>query len=374
MMVRLRWSRATALCAGLLVLASVSLAQQRTVVHSKAILRADGSRIEKGQILIEAGRIVAIGADLEVPADTRVVDRSDKILAPGLVDLDSRAGAPTDLYEETDSVDLESDARDAFVPLHRDWDLLVAAGVTSVCLVPEGRSVIAGVGCVVKTAGPNRETAFPGPVALALTRDVINRNRPPTSFAGSQSLLRAAFSDPQPGILAELSAKTRPALFRVDSPAALNAGVRLLQGAGLEAAFVCESDVARQARESLTKDSLVVLEPIDPSSPLRERLLPAELVASGLKVAFHCSSPRRHPETLRCAAVLAAANGLPRSQAIQSITSTPAQALKAAGRLGDLDVGCDADFIVLDGDLLDLSAPILETWIGGRRVYRRADG
>jgi cytosine/adenosine deaminase-related metal-dependent hydrolase len=55
------------------------------------------------------------------------------------------------------------------------------------------------------------------------------------------------------------------------------------------------------------------------------------------------------------------------------VTLNGARMLDLADRVGSLEPGKDADFIVLDGDPLSVYSKVLETWIEGRRVYDRAD-
>jgi imidazolonepropionase-like amidohydrolase len=48
--------------------------------------------IEKGSVLIDEGRIVAVGANVEIPKDAQVVDACGKVVTPGLVDAHSHVG------------------------------------------------------------------------------------------------------------------------------------------------------------------------------------------------------------------------------------------------------------------------------------------
>ena len=42
-------------------------------------------------------------------------------------------------------------------------------------------------------------------------------------------------------------------------------------------------------------------------------------------------------------------------------------------RIGSLETGKDADFIVLSGDPLSVYTHILETWVEGKKVFDRSD-
>lgn len=59
-------------------------------------------RIEKGTLIVEAGRILEIQNGLgEVPADVPVIDAGDGYLAPGFIDLHVHGGAGSDFMDGT---------------------------------------------------------------------------------------------------------------------------------------------------------------------------------------------------------------------------------------------------------------------------------
>ena len=82
-------------------------------------------------------------------------------------------------------------------------------------------------------------------------------------------------------------------------------------------------------------------------------------------------------------AATAASFGLPREAALRSVTLSPAEILGVADRVGSLDAGKDATFMVTDGDPLEIMTRIERVWIGGAeidlaedpqyRLYRKYD-
>ena len=46
----------------------------------------------------------------------------------------------------------------------------------------------------------------------------------------------------------------------------------------------------------------------------------------------------------------------------------PAEMLGVADRLGSLDAGKDATFVVASGDILDIRTQVLEVWISGHKT------
>ncbi|MCK5944616.1 MAG: amidohydrolase family protein, partial [Planctomycetes bacterium] len=71
---------------------------------------------------------------------------------------------------------------------------------------------------------------------------------------------------------------------------------------------------------------------------------------------------------LRLSAALAVRHGLGREAALAALTRTPATLLGKQAVVGSLRQGCSADFVVFDGDLLDLASRHVATWIDGARV------
>jgi imidazolonepropionase-like amidohydrolase len=62
-----------------------------------------------------------------------------------------------------------------------------------------------------------------------------------------------------------------------------------------------------------------------------------------------------------------------RAKALEALTIVPARMLDLGDRIGSLEVGKDADFVLLSGDPFSVYTQVLETWVEGRRVFQRSD-
>ena len=71
------------------------------------------------------------------------------------------------------------------------------------------------------------------------------------------------------------------------------------------------------------------------------------------------------------AAALAAANGMERDTALRAITLTPAEILGVANRIGSLEVGKDADIVLLSGHPLDALSRVEMVLVDGEIVFER---
>ncbi|MDD2283607.1 MAG: amidohydrolase family protein, partial [Eubacteriales bacterium] len=63
----------------------------RAIVNGKVYTMA-GQIIEGGTILIEAGKIKAVGANLPVPAEAEIIDAAGKLVMPGMIDAHTHIG------------------------------------------------------------------------------------------------------------------------------------------------------------------------------------------------------------------------------------------------------------------------------------------
>ncbi|MGD2142221.1 MAG: amidohydrolase, partial [Candidatus Bathyarchaeota archaeon] len=118
--------------------------------------------IDEGTILIEDGKIKAVGKDIKVPKGVEVIDAKEKVIMPGLVEAHCHIGiweeaigwAGSDGNEATDPATPHVRALDAIKANAEEGGLeaAVKAGVTTAQILPGSANVIGGTGIVVKTA------------------------------------------------------------------------------------------------------------------------------------------------------------------------------------------------------------------------------
>lgn len=95
----------------------------------------------------------------------------------------------------------------------------------------------------------------------------------------------------------------------------------------------------------------------------------AILERAGVDVAFNTDDFITDSRLLLRAAALAVRNGMSRAGALEALTLAPARMLGLADRVGSLEAGKDADFVVLSGDPLSVYATVEQTWVEGRLIY-----
>ena len=134
------------------------LPSQTVLITNATVLTAAGDRIERGSVLIEGGKIAAVGAALTAPAGATVVDAAGKWVTPGIIDAHSHLGvypspgvdANADGNELTNPVTAEVWAEHSVWPQDPQIPLAIAGGVTTQQILPGSGNLIGGRSVTVK--------------------------------------------------------------------------------------------------------------------------------------------------------------------------------------------------------------------------------
>jgi imidazolonepropionase-like amidohydrolase len=183
------------------------------IVHA-SVWSADakGTRLDDATLVMRDGRIAALGK-VEIPAGATVVDAGGRVVTPGLIDAHSHLGvyaspevpAHADGNEATSPITAEVNAEHSFWPQDPGLTRALAAGVTSLLVLPGSANLIGGRGFSVKNR-PARSAAamrFPGaPYVLKMAcgenpKRVYGKKAGPSTRMGSIAQVRAAFTAAQ---------------------------------------------------------------------------------------------------------------------------------------------------------------------------------
>lgn len=147
-----RWTRLAAVALGSwLVLEAGPVAAQDLAIKAGRIITVSGPEIENGVILIRDGRIAEVGAGLAIPVDLRVVDASQQVVMPGMVDPHSAAGLSQ--ANERNAVVPFLSVVDGIDPVRSYFEESRRNGVTTAAVVPGNSTMIGGQAAILKTAG-----------------------------------------------------------------------------------------------------------------------------------------------------------------------------------------------------------------------------
>ena len=183
---------------------------QTTVIRNATILTAAGPVIERGSILLQDGKVAAVGQTIATPAGAVVLDASGKWVTPGIIDTHSHLGvypAPgiestQDGNEMTSPNTAEVWADHSLWPHDPQFELALAGGVTTMQLLPGSANLFGGRSVTVKNVRSRTAEGmkFPGaPAGLKMAcgenpkRVYGSRNQTPATAMANMAGYRKAW-------------------------------------------------------------------------------------------------------------------------------------------------------------------------------------
>ncbi|MBI4563490.1 MAG: amidohydrolase family protein [Planctomycetes bacterium] len=383
----------------LLLAASPQDSAPETLAFKAArLIPVEGEEMAPAIMIVRNGKIDAVGSDVSIPEGAHVIDFGPSTLMPGLVDAGLTMWVDGEDNEEASEVTPGYRALDGLNAGARDFQRAVQTGVTTAFVAPGTRNVIGGLGVVLKMAGSSmRDRVLLEDAALKATigsgpsrGNYPPRGRPPgnvyarrpTTRMGVSWIFRKAFLDAQSagteadGVLARALRKQLPVRIAASRAMDIESAIYLADEFGLAVSFE-EAEEAYRAIDLLVSRKIpVALRPtFQPSglmsadgSEIRYDTF-AALAAAGVPTALLAGGPGEGESLLRMAA-FAVRYGASRAQALRAITRTPADMLGVGDRVGSIQPGKDADFLVLTGDPLDPTSRVERVFIGGRQVLQ----
>jgi len=188
----------------LVMMATLGWAQD-IALKGGTILTITNGTIKNGTIVIQKGKITAIGKNIKIPDGIKIIDVSGKFIMPGIIDSHSHI-ALTDVNEATDPVTPQIWMWDALDPGSDSIRKTLAGGVTTVKTMHGSANVIGGVNVTIKLKydHPIEELIIPGvrqQLKMALgenpKRVYGERGRSPSTRMGSAYVARKAFIEAQ---------------------------------------------------------------------------------------------------------------------------------------------------------------------------------
>jgi imidazolonepropionase-like amidohydrolase len=124
------------------------------LVRGGTVHTATGAPISNGSVLIRAGKIVAVGANVAAPSGARIIDATGKTVIPGMIDNHSHIGArPTDLNDTPMLIGPQHRFLDALDWNDPDFQDAIEGGVTTIVSGPGSGENVSGMAVVIKTFG-----------------------------------------------------------------------------------------------------------------------------------------------------------------------------------------------------------------------------
>ena len=390
--------------------------------HAKIFTLA-GTPIEDGTLVIRDGKIAAVGANVEVPAGAQVIDAKGLQIYPGLFDPITQMGmseisavnATVDTTE-TGAYNPDVVAATAVFPSSEHIPVTRASGITEVLAVPDSggfdsggsRGVIGGQASAISLAGWTiNEMLIKRSVAMVISWPTIetrtfdfatfSRKEKPfaeakqeyekqvnelTDYLGrarhyAQAMGHGGPADYQRDLKLEALAPVirgqLPVLVFADRARDIRNAVEFCDKQKLKMILAGGAEAYKVKDLLRSKGIPVILRPtlslpIEEDNPY-DRLLsqPAELAAAGVKFAFG-SFDNSFARRLGQQAANAVAYGLAYDEALKAVTIYPAEIFGVADQVGTLETGKVANFIVTNGDPLELTTDVKFLFIKGQRT------
>jgi len=187
-------------------------AQERTLAIRNATIltAASPTQIDRGTILVRAGKIAAVGANVTIPAGTEVIDGTGMWVMPGIIDSHSHLGvyswpsvdANSDGNEMTNPITAQVRALDSFNFEDPAIRRAVAGGVTTIQVFPGSGNLVGGQSVIMKLkpeAGRLASVFEKAPPGMKMAmgenpkRVYGARNQAPSTRMGNFAVLREAF-------------------------------------------------------------------------------------------------------------------------------------------------------------------------------------
>ena len=398
------------------------------ITNGKVMTITQGT-LERGTVLVEDGRIVAVGEEIEIPAGAEVYDATGKVVMPGLIDAHCHVGLfpdgigweYSDGNEMTDPITPHLRALDAVHPEDPAFKELVAAGVTTVLTGPGSGNLIGGQWVCLKTAPkPSVEQMVllePAGMKMALgenpKRVYGEQKKAPSTRMGNAAALRAALVDAQNYLdkwrryeadLADYQAKVEAEdedaekpkqperdlklealgkVLRREMKARVHAhraddmltAIRIAEEFNLDLTLEHATEGYKIADVLVAKGIPVTAGPIFFSREKYELKdmtprNPGLMAKAGVKVAIQ-TDEMSAVKYLTINAALAMREGMPEEEALKAITINPAEIIGVADRVGSLEVGKDADLVVFSGHPFDYRTVTELVLVDGQAAYKR---
>lgn len=392
-----------------------------TVIRNATIMTAAGPSIKNGSVLLRDGKIAAVGASVNAPADALVIDGTGKFVTPGIIDVHSHIGvypapgvdANSDGNELTNPVTANVWAEHSVWPQDPQLPRALAGGVTTMQVLPGSGNLIGGRSVVLKLV-PSRTVQgmkFPGAkyglkMACGENPKRVYQTRGPSTRMGNVAGYRAAWAQAESyrrkwdawnathkgeapardlGLetLAEVlrgNILVHNHCYRADEMAqmldiakefgytvrAFHHAVEgykvaaLLKASGTGAAEWADWGGFKMESNDSIKANLAITD------------------AMGARAMIHSDSAdgaqRLNQEVAKAMyAGRAAGINVTEDQAIRWLTINPAWALALDDKIGSIEVGKNADVVLWSGNPFSIYSKAEKVWIDGAMLFDRSD-
>ena len=376
----------------------------------------DESVINHGIILVSDGKIEALGPapSIQIPEGYTLIDASDRWVTPGIVEAHSHIGTEGGINDMVTPINPELRIADCVNPEDIAVEKAVTGGVTTVHTMPGSGTNLAGFTVIIKLDSSCPEKMIVRELGAMKIAQAYN----PERWAGDLGLTRMGMSwslrqmlkcakeytdawqayergerEDKPEYKPELEKMRK--VFRGEIPTIIHTydgwgvmqTIRIfndenhLKTIPTHTAYgghMIAKEVAKRENVFINIGprlyDFYMPEGIQRQSARNNRFygMGAEYHKGGVKnLSISTDASVLPQESLSLQAAMSARFGLDDEVALQAITISPARALGIDDRVGSLEVGKDADIVIKEGSLLDVTTPVDLVLINGKIIYQR---
>ena len=362
----------------------------------------------RGDILVEDGKIRAVGEVPVIPEGAEIVDAEGLQVYPGFVEAHGHIGLDgygigyegMDYNELNDIISPQMRGIDGVKPMDPAFAMAAAAGVTCVCVGPGSANVLGGTFTAIKTVGSRADDmvvrdgvamkcAF-GENPKRVYRDKKDSSRMTTAALLRETLFKAReYMEKKEAAGEDLSKKPAFDMKMESLLPVMKREIPLKAHAHAAEDIFTALRIAKEfdlkiTLEHVTEGHLIAEELAKENVPLavgptltsaskfelrnKSWVTPGRLAAAGCQVSIITDSPVIPQEYLPLCAGLAVQAGMDPFAALHAITINPARHAGIADRVGSLEAGKDADIVITEGCPFEVSAKVKYVFIDGKRV------
>ncbi|WP_070121065.1 amidohydrolase [Bacillus marinisedimentorum] len=370
----------------------------KTLFKNATVIPVTSPIIQNGDVLIDEGKISAIGRTLIPDEKTEVIECRGKYLLPGFIDVHTHLGlydegtgwAGSDANETIEPLTPHIRAIDGVQPLDIGFRDAIEHGVTAVQVLPGSANVIGGTTSVIKTSGKNiskmmlRERSG---LKIALgenpKRMHSESSRDSVTRMGIMGMLRETFYNALHTDRPE-EFRTAPivAALKREIPVRIHAhrADDIMSAVRFAEEFDLDLRIEHCTEGHYIADELSGLKvSVGPTFTRKSKIelknkswkTYSVLTDHHIEVSIMTDHPYTPIQYLNICASLAVREGLPEQKALEGITILPARNLGVDDRVGSIETGKDADLALWSGHPFDYLAKPVLTMISGEKIYNK---
>lgn len=376
------------------------------LLKNAKVLTMAGSDLERGDVLVDGGKIAAVGVNLSTPEGVQVIDCTGNTLMPGIIDAHCAIGLSEDgtMYEGEDSnefvnpVTPQLRALDGINPMDIPFREARESGVTTVCVSPGSTNVLGGMMTILKTQGHRVDDMIlkaDAGVKASFGEDpkanYSARKEMPMTRMAIAGLLRKALYEAQDyqtkkgaGRLEEVDLQKEnmirvlsgelPLVANVNRMDDIYTALRIAKEFGLNLIITQAAEAYLMADELKEAGVPVIMGPLlagrtKVESARMSHEAAAIMDKAGVSFCLSTNAPELPIQFQVVNAGCAVRAGLNAHRALEAITIDAARILGIDSRVGSIEVGKDADLVVYEQKPLDLRTRVRLVVMDGAVVY-----